>query len=152
MFDVNIMSGVRLSRLVLPNLLNRNWGRIVFISSECAELVPADLVAYSATKAALHAVSKGIAQSTRGTGVTVNTVMPGSTLSEGARKFLNDKAIEEGRTPQEVESDFFTTERTSSLLQRFATTDEVAHAVTYLCSPISSATNGAVIKVEGGAT
>lgn len=149
-FKVNVMSGVALSRLLFPSMKTRGWGRIIFISSECAALVPQDLIAYSATKAALHAISRGLAQMTPGTGVTVNTVMPGSTLSEGAERFLTERAAETGQSVGDVEKNFFREVRTSSLLQRFAHTDEVAQMITYLASPLSSATNGAVLKVDGG--
>lgn len=150
LFEINVMSGVRLSRYVLPKMLEKNWGRILFISSECATLVPADLIAYSMTKTALLPISRGLAQLTKGTGVTVNTVLPGSTLSEGAEQFLSGVAAKENKTKAEVEKDFFTEVRTSSLLQRFAQVEEVANTIAYLASPLSSATNGAAIKVEGG--
>ena len=149
-FDVNVMSGVRLSKKILPKMLTNNWGRILFISSECATLVPTDLIPYSMTKAAILAVSRGLAQLTKGTDVTVNTIIPGSTLSEGAEQFLENAARKEGKTKAEVESNFFTEVRTSSLLQRFANVDEIASTITYLASPLSSATNGAAIKVDGG--
>lgn len=149
-FEVNVMSGVRLSRQLLPKMLDKNWGRIIFISSECATLVPEDLVAYSMTKTALLAVSRGLAQMTKGTGVTVNTVVPGSTLSEGAEQFLADVAQKEGKTSQQVETEFFTNVRTSSLIQRFASVEEVATTIVYLSSPLAAATNGAAIKVDGG--
>ena len=149
-FEVNVMSGVRLSRHLLPKMVDKNWGRILFISSECATLVPEDLVAYSMTKAAMLAVSRGLAQMTKGTNVTVNTVIPGSTLSEGAEQFLADVAQKEGKTPQQVEREFFTNVRTSSLLQRFASVEEVANTIVYLSSPLAAATNGAAIKVDGG--
>lgn len=149
-FEVNVMSGVRLSRRLLPKMLADNWGRILFISSECATLVPTDLIPYSVTKAAILAVSRGLAQLTKGTRVTVNTIIPGSTLSEGAEQFLENAAQKEGKTKAQVEEDFFTEVRTSSLLQRFATVDEIANTITYLASPLSSATNGAAIKVDGG--
>ena len=151
-FEVNVMSGVRLSKNILPKMLNKNWGRILFVSSECATLVPVDMISYSMTKAALHAVSRGLAQLAKGTGVTVNTVVPGSTLSEGAEQFLENAAEKEGKTKAEVEEAFFSEVRTSSLLQRFAKVEEVANTITYLCSPLSSATNGAAIKVDGGST
>ncbi len=151
-FEVNVMSGVRLSRHLLPKMLEVNWGRIVFISSECVSLVPEDLIPYSATKAALHAISRGLAQMTRGTEVTVNTVVPGSTLSEGAQDFLSEVAVKEQKTIRQVETEFFTNVRTSSLLQRFASVEEIATAVTYLCSPLAAATNGAVLKADGGST
>lgn len=149
-FEVNVMSGVRLSRELLPKMIDRNWGRIIFISSECATLVPEDLIAYSTTKAAMLAVSRGLAQMTKGTAVTVNTIIPGSTLSEGAESFLEGVAEKEGKTVKKVEAEFFTNVRTSSLLQRFASVEEVANTIVYLSSPLAAATNGAAIKVDGG--
>jgi len=151
-FEVNVMSGVRLSRHFLPKMLDTNWGRILFISSECAELVPPDMLAYSMTKTAMVSVSKGLAQLTKSTGVTVNSILPGSTLSEGAERFLENEADKLGKSKEAVEADFFKEVRTSSLLQRFASVEEVASTITYYCSPLSSATNGAVIKVDGGST
>ena len=150
LYEVNVMSGVRLSRAVLPKMLERNWGRIIFISSECAQLVPVDLIPYSMTKAALLCISRGLAQTTKGTAVTVNTVMPGSTMSEGAKRFLKAQAAKEERTEDAVAADFFKNVRTTSLLGRFASPEEIANAAVYLASPLSSATNGAVLKVEGG--
>ncbi|GAB5474680.1 MAG: SDR family oxidoreductase [Maribacter sp.] len=149
-FEVNVMSGVRLSKELLPKMLSNNWGRILFISSECATLVPVNLIPYSMTKAAVLSVSRGLAQLTKGSGVTVNTVVPGSTLSEGAELFLENTAKKEGKTKAQVEEAFFTEVRTSSLLQRFAKVEEVANTITYLTSPLSSATNGVAIKVDGG--
>lgn len=151
-FEVNVMSGVRLSKKLLPKMLSKDWGRILFVSSECATLVPVDMIPYSMTKAAIHAVSRGLSQLAKGTGVTVNTVVPGSTLSEGAEQFLENTAQKEGKTKTQVEEAFFTEVRTSSLLQRFAKVEEVAHTITYLASPLSSATNGTAIKVDGGST
>ena len=148
--DVNIMSGVRLSRHLLPKMIDANWGRIIFISSECATLVPADLLAYSTTKAALLAISRGLAQMTSGTGVTVNSIIPGSTLTEGAEQFLDEVAQKENKAKQEVADDFFKEVRTSSLLERFAAVEEVANTVVYYASPLAAATNGAAIKVDGG--
>lgn len=150
MFEVNVMSGVRLSRAVLPGMLERNWGRILFVSSECALLVPEDLIAYSTTKAALLAVSRGLAQTTKGSAITVNSVLPGSTLSEGAERFLKTVAENEQISEKEVAENFFKNVRTSSLIQRFTSTEEIANTIAYLCSPLSSATNGAAIKLEGG--
>ncbi len=150
LFEVNVMSGVRLSRSLLPGMLKKEWGRIIFISSECAQLVPNDLIAYSMTKAAIQSIARGLAQTTQNTAVTVNTVMPGSTLSEGAKRFLKEQAVKERISEEEVASDFFRNVRTSSILGRFTSVEEVAHAVVYLASPISSATNGAVLKVDGG--
>jgi NAD(P)-dependent dehydrogenase (short-subunit alcohol dehydrogenase family) len=149
-FEVNVMSGVRLSKRLLPKMLSKDWGRILFVSSECATLVPVDMIPYSMTKTAILAVSRGLAQLTKGTGVTVNTIIPGSTLSEGAEQFLENAALKEGKTKAQVEEAFFTEVRTSSLLQRFAKVEEVANTITYLASPLSSATNGAAIKVDGG--
>tara|TARA_B100001057_G_scaffold269879_1_gene270041 strand:- start:1395 stop:2189 length:795 start_codon:yes stop_codon:yes gene_type:complete len=151
-FQVNLMSSVSLSKYYLKGMLDRNWGRILFISSECAYLVPPDMISYSATKASMHAVSRGLAHITRGTQVTSNVVVPGSTLTKGAKTFLADKAKEYNTSLEAVEKDFFNNDRTSSLLKRFASTDEVATTIAYLCSPLSSATNGSVIKVDGGSS
>lgn len=150
LFDVNVMSGVRLSRSFLPGMLQKGWGRIIFISSECAQLVPEDLIAYSMTKAAVHSIARGLAQTTQNTAVTVNTVMPGSTLSEGAKRFLKEQALKEKISEEEVATGFFKNVRTTSILGRFTTVEEIAHAVVYLSSPISAATNGAVLKADGG--
>lgn len=150
--EVNVMSGVRLSRHFLPQMLEKNWGRILFISSECATLVPSDLIAYSTTKAAVLAISRGLAQLTQGSKVTVNTVIPGSTLTEGAEQFLADLAEKENKTIAQAEADFFKEIRTSSLIQRFASVEEVSNTIAYFASPLSSGTNGAVIKVDGGST
>lgn len=148
--EVNVMSGVSLSRYFLPKMLKQNWGRILFISSECATLVPEDLIAYSTSKAAMLALSRGLAQLTKGSGVTVNAIVPGSTLTEGAEEFLKMTAEKEGKSKDLVSADFFKKVRTSSLLQRFASVDEVANTIAYYTSPLSAATNGAVIKVDGG--
>jgi NAD(P)-dependent dehydrogenase (short-subunit alcohol dehydrogenase family) len=150
LIEVNILSGVRLARSFLPKMMMKGWGRIIFISSECAQLVPEDLIAYSMTKAAILSVSRGLAQTTKGSAVTVNTVMPGSTLSDGAKSFLKDQAIKGKITEKEVTDNFFKNVRTTSLLSRFTSTDEIANAIVYLASPLSSATNGAILKAEGG--
>lgn len=150
--EVNVMSGVRLSRKCLPDMMSKNWGRIIFVSSECASLVPTDMISYSSTKAAMHAIARGLSQMTKGTNVTVNTVMPGSTMTEGAEQFLQGVAAQKNISTNEVATDFFTDVRTTSLLQRFATVDEIASTICYLASPLASATNGAVIKLEGGST
>jgi len=149
-FEVNVMSGVRLSRYCLPHMLNKDWGRILFVSSECAVLVPEDMIAYSMTKTAILGISRGLAQLTKGSSVTVNTILPGSTLSEGAANFLKNSAAKQGKKESEIANAFFTETRSSSLLQRFASVEEVAHTLTYLSSPLASATNGAAIKVDGG--
>ena len=151
-FEVNVMSGVRLSKRILPKMLSKNWGRILFVSSECATLVPATMIPYSMTKTAILTVSRGLAQLTKGTAVTVNTIIPGSTLSEGAEQFLKNEAEKEGKTKAEVEEAFFLEVRTYSLLQRFAKVEEIANTISYMVSPLSSATNGAAIKVDGGST
>jgi len=150
MFDVNVMSAVKLSAYFLPKMKAKNWGRIIFISSECAQLVPDDLIAYSTTKAAILALSRGLAQTTKGTNVTVNALVPGSTLTEGAQEFLKNQAAIEQRSEDEVAGDFFKQVRTTSLIQRFAHPKEIADMAVFLASPLSSATNGAAIKVDGG--
>ncbi len=149
-FNLNVMSGVRLARALLPQMMDQKWGRIIFVSSECAALVPEDLIPYSMTKAAILAVSRGLAQLTKGSQVTVNTVLPGSTLTHSAEQFLEDTATREGKTRKEISNEFFSQTRTSSLLQRFATAEEVGHTIAYYCSPLAAATNGASIKIEGG--
>ena len=148
--QVNVMSGVRLSRHYLPQMKLRNWGRIVFVSSESAVNIPAEMIHYGVTKTAQVALARGLAETTLGTGVTVNSVLPGPTLSEGVRTFLQQLAKEQGITVAEVEKQFFEKARPSSLLKRFIQPDEVASMVAYVCSPLSSATNGAALRVEGG--
>ena len=149
-FETNVMSGVRLSRAYLPGMLQRNWGRVVFISSESAINIPVEMIHYGMTKTAQLAISRGLAEMTKGTGVTVNSVLPGPTRSEGVEGFVEGLAQSQGKTPAEVEQDFFAHVRPSSLLQRFATSDEVAAMVAYVCSPLASATNGAALRVDGG--
>ena len=151
-FEVNVMSGVALAKYFLPGMLQRNWGRILFISSECTYLVPTDMISYSATKAMLHAISRGLAQLTKSTEVTVNTVVPGSTLTEGAALFLEEKAKAQQQDLKRTEHSFFESDRPHSLLQRFASVREVGQTIVYLCSPLSSATNGSVIKIDGGSS
>ncbi len=150
MFQVNVMSGVRLSRHFLPQMILNNWGRIVFVSSECAQLVPADLIAYSATKAALLAISRGLAQTTKSTEVTVNAVLPGSTFTEGAKRFIAEQAQQQHKSDQQVIADFFKSERPASMLARFASVEEISKTIVYLTSPLALATNGATIKLDGG--
>jgi NAD(P)-dependent dehydrogenase (short-subunit alcohol dehydrogenase family) len=149
-FEVNVLSGVRLSRHYLPRMKAAGWGRIVFISSESGIQIPAEMIHYGTTKTAQLAVSRGLAQTTAGTGVTVNCVLPGPTASEGAEEFLNNLATAQGTTRQSVEAEFFRSVRPTSLLKRFATPAEVASMVTYICSPLASATNGAALRVDGG--
>jgi NAD(P)-dependent dehydrogenase (short-subunit alcohol dehydrogenase family) len=149
-FDVNVLSGARLSRLYLPPMRKRNWGRIIFISSESAYHIPAEMIHYGMTKAAQIAVARGLAETTAGTGITVNTVLPGPTRSRGVGDFLTEMAAKSGQSAQTLEKDFFKTARPTSLLQRFATPEEVAAMVTYVASPVSSATNGAALRVDGG--
>jgi len=149
-FEVNVLSGVRLSRHYLPQMLDQNWGRIIFISSESGIQIPAEMVHYGTTKTAQLGVSRGLAQQTTGTNVTVNTVIPGSTRSEGSEKFISDLAQERGLSKEDVEREFFEKIRPTSLLERFATIDEVATFVTYLASPLAAANNGAALRVDGG--
>ena len=149
-FKVNLMSGVQLSKHFLPKMIKRDWGRIIFISSECATLVPSDLLSYSVSKASINVFSSGLAKLTKGTNVTINTVIPGSTLSEGSVKFLEETAKRENKTVEEVEKNFFKDVRSSSLLGRFARVEEVASTIVYLCSTVASATNGASVRVDGG--
>lgn len=149
-FEVNVMSGVRLSRHVLPRMLGENWGRILFISSESAVYIPTEMIHYGMTKTAQLAISRGLAQLTKGTGVTVNTIMPGPTKSRGVGDFLEELAKGGNSTADEVEKAFFRDGRPSSLLQRFASVDEIATTVAYFASPLSSATNGAAIRADGG--
>jgi NAD(P)-dependent dehydrogenase (short-subunit alcohol dehydrogenase family) len=147
-FDVNVLSGVRLSRAYLPAMKRRNWGRVVFISSESGIQIPAEMIHYGTTKTAQLAVSRGMAETCAGTGVTVNAVLPGPTRSAGVEEFVGQ--LSAGRPFAEFERTFFETMRPSSLLKRFATPDEVANLVAYVCSPLSSATNGAALRVDGG--
>ena len=149
-FETNVMSGVRLSRAYLAGMLQRNWGRIVFISSESAINTPVEMIHYGMTKTAQLAVSRGLAEMTAGTGVTVNSVLPGPTRSEGVEGFVAGLAQSQGKTAAEVEQEFFEHVRPSSLLRRFAESEEVAAMVAYVCSPLASATNGAALRVDGG--
>jgi len=147
-FDVNVLSGVRLSRAYLPGMKRRNWGRVVFISSESGIQIPPEMIHYGMTKTAQLAVSRGMAETCAGTGVTVNAVLPGPTRSAGVEEFVGK--LSGGRSFAEFERTFFATARPSSLLKRFATPEEVANLVVYVCSPLSSATNGAALRVDGG--
>ncbi len=149
-FDVNVMSGVRLSRAYLPEMLARNWGRVVFISSESALNIPADMIHYGFTKTANLSVSRGLAKRLAGTGVTVNAVLPGPTLTEGVEDMLRDAAQKAGQSIAEAADAFVRSERSTSIIQRIATVDEVANMVVYVCSPQASATTGAALRVDGG--
>ncbi len=148
MFEVNVLSGVRLSRHYFPRMLAKNWGRVIFISSESGVMTPPEMVHYGVTKSSQLAVSRGMAELTKGTGVTVNAVMPGPTRSEGIVEFLQ-KVASPGVSAAEAEHEFFEKHRTSSLLQRLIEDHEVASMVAYLASPLSAATNGAALRVEG---
>ena len=148
--ETNFMSGVRLSRHYLSRMKAANWGRIIFISSESAANIPVEMIHYGVTKTMQVALARGLAETTVGTDVTVNSVLAGPTRSEGVEKFIVDMARTKNVTPDKIEKEFFQTARPSSLLQRFATTDEVAALVTFVASPLSSATNGAALRVEGG--
>ena len=149
-FEVNVLSGVRLSRFYFPKMLEKNWGRIVFISSESAINTPVEMLHYGMTKTAQLSLSRGLAELTAGTGVTVNSVMPGPTRSEGVEQFVKDVAKEQGTDMASFETEFFRTVRPSSLLKRFETSEEVAAMVVYVCSPRASGTNGSALRVDGG--
>jgi len=149
-FQTNVMSGVRLSRFFFPKMLRQNWGRIIFISSESGLQIPVEMIHYGMTKTAQLAISRGLAEATVGTGVTVNAVLPGPTSSEGVETFVSDLAKKQNVAPAEFEKQFFKHARPSSLLQRFATPEEVANLVAFVASPLSSATNGASLRVDGG--
>ncbi|MBV8636978.1 MAG: SDR family oxidoreductase [Candidatus Eremiobacteraeota bacterium] len=148
--DLNFMSGVRLSRAYLPGMIERAWGRIVFISSESGVQIPPEMVHYGVTKAAQIALARGIAEAVAGTGVTVNSVLPGPTRSEGVGAFVAQLAVQQGLSEREMEKQFFETARPSSLIKRFADVGEVANLVVYVCSPAASATTGAALRVDGG--
>ncbi len=149
-FEVNVMSGVRFSRALLPPMLLLNWGRIIFVSSESAINIPKEMIHYGTTKTAQLAVSRGLAELTKGTEVTVNTVAPGPTASEGVIDFVKGVAASEGKDQKAVEEDFFKTVRPTSLLQRFQDPMEIAQTIVFLASPLSSAINGAVLRADGG--
>ena len=149
-FETNVMSGVRLARSVLPGMKQRNRGRIVFISSESGICPPAEMVHYGMTKSAQLSVSRGLAETCAGTAVTVNSVLPGPTLTEGAKDFFDKLAAQQGISFDEAAKAFFANARPTSLLRRFIEPDEVASMVAYVCSPLSAATNGAALRVDGG--
>jgi NAD(P)-dependent dehydrogenase (short-subunit alcohol dehydrogenase family) len=149
-FEVNVMSGVRLTRHYLPGMRVRNWGRVVFVSSESGVQIPAEMIHYGMTKTAQLAIARGVAEAVAGTGITVNSVLPGPTESEGVGQFVADLAKQRGVERSVVESEFFQTARPTSLLRRFATVEEVANLIVYVCSPLASATSGAALRVDGG--
>lgn len=149
-FETNVMSGVRLSRHYLPLMKQAGWGRIIFVSSASAVNIPPEMIHYGMTKTALLAIARGLAETTAGTGVTVNSVLPGPTDSEGVETFVERLAKEQGIGREAVEKEFFQTTRPTSLLRRFATPAEVAAMLTYVASPLSAATNGAALRVDGG--
>ncbi len=150
-FDVNVLSGARLARLVLPAMRKANWGRILFISSESGVHIPAEMIHYGMTKSAQISIARGIAEACVGTGITVNSVLPGPTRSRGVGDFVDALAKELGKSGEEFEKDFFASVRPTSLIKRFASTQEVASIVAYLASPLASATTGAAVRVDGGA-
>ena len=149
-FEVNVLSGVRLSRFYLPKMVEKKWGRIVFISSESGVNTPTEMVHYGLTKTAQLALSRGLAQTASGTGVTVNTVMPGPTKSEGVGTFVEQMSRDRGITPAQMEDEFFKHARPSSLLKRFETVEEIASVVAFVCSPLASAVTGAAWRADGG--
>jgi len=149
-FAVNVMSGVRLSRAYFPGMKERNWGRIVFISSESGLQIPAEMIHYGMTKTAQIAIARGLAESCRGTNVTVNSVLPGPTASEGVSEFVSTLANQQQMSKEEFEKEFFRTARPTSILKRFIEPDEIANVVAFVCSPLASATNGASVRADGG--
>ena len=149
-FDVNVLSGVRLARLFLPAMKQANWGRIIFISSESGVQIPAEMIHYGTTKAAQIAVARGLAEAVAGTGITVNSVLPGPTKSRGVDEFVDTLAKSSGQTFEQFEQEFFKKVRPTSLIKRFASADEVASLVTYVASPRAAATTGSALRVDGG--
>lgn len=150
LFEVNVLGGIRLSRHYLPGMLKKNWGRIIFISSESAQHIPAEMIHYGMTKTAQVAVARGLAESLAGTGITVNSVLAGPTASEGANEFVDSMARQQRVTKAEIEKQFFANIRPTSLLKRFETTEEVAAVVAFVASAQSTAINGSAVRVEGG--
>lgn len=150
MFEANVLSGVRLSRQYLPTMLKHDWGRIIFISSESGVQIPVEMIHYGMSKTAQIAIARGLAEMTAGTGVTVNSVLPGPTRSDGVEGFVQQMAKERNVDVAQVETEFFQSVRPTSLIKRFATPEEVAAMVVYVCSPLAAATNGAALRVDGG--
>jgi NAD(P)-dependent dehydrogenase (short-subunit alcohol dehydrogenase family) len=151
-FDVNVLSGARLARCYFAGMIKRNWGRIIFVASDSAVIVPPDMIHYGMTKTAQLAISRGLAAATRGTRVTVNSVLPGTTRSEGIVDFLKSVADDPNAPAAEIERSFFAKERPTSLIQRMIEPEEIASLVAYVASPLSAATNGAALRVDGGIT
>jgi len=149
-FAVNVKSGVRLSRAYLPAMKQRNWGRIVFISSESGLQIPAEMIHYGMTKTAQIAIARGLAETCEGTNVTVNSVLPGPTASEGVTEFVSNLATQQKMSAAEFEKEFFKNARPSSILKRFIEPDEIANVVAFVCSPLASAINGAAVRADGG--
>ena len=149
-FDVNVMSGVRLSRLCLPAMKKANWGRIIFISSESGIQIPAEMIHYGVTKTAQLAVSRGLAEAVAGTGITVNSILPGPTKSRGVGDFVDALAKADNKSFEEFEHEFFEKVRPTSLIKRFSAPEEIASLVTYIASPLASSTTGAALRVDGG--
>lgn len=149
-YEINVLSGVRLSRAYFDKMLKADWGRIVFISSESAVQIPAEMIQYGVSKTAQMALSRGLAELTVGTGVTVNTVLPGPTSTQAILNFIKDIADQQGISVDEMEKEFFSSIRGSSLLKRFIKPEEIANMVTFIASPLSSATNGSAIRADGG--
>lgn len=149
-FNVNVLSGIRLARAYLPTMRRNNWGRIIFISSESGMQIPAEMIHYGVTKTAQIAVSRGLAEAVAGTGITVNSVLPGPTRSRGVNEFVDTMAKSENKSFSEFEQEFFAKVRPTSLIKRFAAPEEVAALVTYVASPLASATTGAALRVDGG--
>ncbi|MGY4536586.1 NAD(P)-dependent dehydrogenase (short-subunit alcohol dehydrogenase family) [Mucilaginibacter sp. UYNi724] len=149
-FEVNVLSGVRLSRAYFDKMLAKNWGRIIFISSESGLQIPEEMIHYGTSKTAQIAVARGLAELTKHTNVTVNTVLPGPTMSEGVGDFVKALAKNQGKTGDEIETEFFSHMRGTSIIKRFIEPTEIASMVTYIASPLSSATNGATLRADGG--
>ena len=149
-YEVNVLSGVRLSRAYFGKMIEKNWGRIIFISSESAIQIPEEMIHYGMTKTAQIAVARGLAELTKGTNVTVNSVLPGPTLSDGVGTFIKSLAKEKNTSVEDVEKDFFKTMRPTSILKRFTEPHEIAAMVAFLSSELSSATNGAIVRADGG--
>jgi len=151
-FEINVLSGARLSRHYFPGMLTRDWGRVIFIASESGVMVPPDMIHYGMTKTAQLAISRGLAALTKGTRVTVNTVLPGTTRSDGIIDFLKSVASDPNATPEAIEAEFFARDRPTSLIQRMIEPQEIASLVAYVASPLSAATNGAALRADGGIT